>query len=141
MNFLGMGTLELLLILIFAFLFFGPEKLPEIAAKAGRLYRNLRKATSDLGRSITEEISEEKAMVDDLSSIGKSIKKDLLTEGNQDIESESHALSLSKGPAGQEYDGDTATPSYLPYPASNTELTSDTAETVPAPESDNRPND
>ena len=124
MNFLGIGTLEFLLILIFAFLFFGPEKLPEIAAKAGRLYRNLKKSTSDLGRSITEEISEEKTMYDDLSKIGKTIKQDLLSDSNGETKS-----------------GDATTPSYLPYPTSDAELTSDTAESLPMPESDDQSND
>ncbi len=60
MDFLGIGPLELLLILILAFLFFGPEKLPEIASKIGRVYRNLTKATGEINRTINEEISTEK---------------------------------------------------------------------------------
>ena len=59
MDFLGIGPLELVLILILGFLFFGPEKLPGMAAKAGKLYRNFRKATSDLGKTISEDISKE----------------------------------------------------------------------------------
>ncbi len=55
-----MGPLELLLILILAFLFFGPEKLPEIASKIVRVYRNLTKATGEINRTINEEISIEK---------------------------------------------------------------------------------
>lgn len=56
---MGIGPLELILILILAFLFFGPEKLPGIAAKAGKLYRNFRKASFDLSRTISEELSVE----------------------------------------------------------------------------------
>jgi sec-independent protein translocase protein TatB len=59
MDFLGIGPLELLLILVLAFLFFGPEKLPGIAAKAGRWYRNFRKTTSDLSQTISQELSAE----------------------------------------------------------------------------------
>lgn len=59
MDFLGIGPLELILILILGFLFFGPEKLPGMAAKAGKLYRNFRKATFDISRSISEELSAE----------------------------------------------------------------------------------
>ncbi len=59
MDFMGIGPLELILILILAFLFFGPEKLPGMAAKAGKLYRNFRKASFDLSKTISEELSAE----------------------------------------------------------------------------------
>jgi len=59
MDFMGIGPFELILILILGFLFFGPEKLPGMAAKAGRLYRNFRKATFDLSKTISEDISTE----------------------------------------------------------------------------------
>lgn len=83
MSFLGMGPLEILLILILGFLFFGPEKLPQMAAKAGKLYRNFRKATFDLSKSITSEVdSEGKTLKEDLSEISKSFSKDPLPEQN-----------------------------------------------------------
>ena len=59
MDFMGIGPLELILILILGFLFFGPEKLPGMAAKAGKLYRNFKKATFDLSKTISEEVSKE----------------------------------------------------------------------------------
>ncbi len=59
MDFMGIGPLELILILILAFIFLGPEKLPGMAAKAGKLYRNLRKATFDLSKTVSEELSVE----------------------------------------------------------------------------------
>lgn len=59
MDFMGIGPFELILILILAFLFFGPEKLPSMAAKAGRWYRSFRKATFDLSKTISEELSTE----------------------------------------------------------------------------------
>ena len=62
MDFMGIGPLELILIMILGFLFFGPEKLPGMAAKAGKLYRNFRKATFDISKSISEEISKEEKM-------------------------------------------------------------------------------
>jgi len=77
MNFLGIGPLEIAIILILAFLFFGPEKLPGMAAKAGKLYRNFRKATFDLSKTITDEVSTEKDIRDDLSSIGRTLSEDI----------------------------------------------------------------
>lgn len=59
MDFFNIGPFELILILLLAFLFFGPDKLPSMAAKAGKMYRDFRKATFDLSKTISEEISHE----------------------------------------------------------------------------------
>jgi sec-independent protein translocase protein TatB len=75
MDFLGIGPLELLLILVLAFLFFGPEKLPGIAAKAGRWYRNFRKTTSDLSQTISQELSAETELENPESATPESGKK------------------------------------------------------------------
>ena len=81
MDFMGIGPLELLLALIIGFLLLGPDKLPEMASKAGQLYRNFKKATFDLSKTITEDLSaDKKAISDDLSSISKTITEDLSAE-------------------------------------------------------------
>ena len=59
MDFMGIGFLELLLILVLGVIFIGPDKLPGIVAKAGQLFRSFRKATFDLTKSITEELPTE----------------------------------------------------------------------------------
>ena len=59
MDFLGMGPFEILLVLILGFLLLGPERLPGMAAKAGELYRKFTRATVNLSKSITEEVSAE----------------------------------------------------------------------------------
>lgn len=53
MDILGIGPMELILILIVALAVFGPDKLPGIGAKLGHALRDMRKAT----RSFSEEIS------------------------------------------------------------------------------------
>ncbi len=88
MDFMGIGPLELLLVLIIGFLLLGPDKLPEMASKAGQLYRNFKKATFDLSKTITEDLSaEKKAISDDLSSISKTITEDLSAERDSVIAS------------------------------------------------------
>lgn len=74
MDFMGMGPLEILLVLIVGLLVLGPEKLPAMAAKAGELYRKLTKVTSTLSKSITEEISAETKATSDLT---KSITEEI----------------------------------------------------------------
>ncbi|HSO47040.1 MAG TPA: twin-arginine translocase TatA/TatE family subunit [Rhizobiaceae bacterium] len=53
MDILGIGPMELLLILIVMLLVFGPDKLPQMGAKLGRTMRDMRKAT----RAISNEIN------------------------------------------------------------------------------------
>lgn len=81
MDFLGLGPLEILLVLILGFLFIGPDKLPGIAAKAGELYRKFRKATFDLTKSITEEVSAEtKSIREEVSAATKSIIEEVTAD-------------------------------------------------------------
>jgi len=76
MDLMGIGPLEILVVLLLAFLFLGPEKLPKMAAKAGRLYRNFKKASFDLSKTITEDLPNENKLED----IKKTIVKDLIDE-------------------------------------------------------------
>jgi sec-independent protein translocase protein TatB len=65
MNFLGMGPMELMVILVMALVIFGPGKLPEIAGQVGRVVRDFRRMTGDLSsefnRTLSLEIEERKA--------------------------------------------------------------------------------
>jgi len=48
---------ELLIIMLVVFLVFGPEKMPEMARKAGRLMNQMKKASSDLTNEFKKETS------------------------------------------------------------------------------------
>src|SRR6266481_5223327 len=69
MNFLGMGPMELLLIVVLALIVFGPAKLPEIMGQVGRAIADFRRATSELSdefnRTIQAELQETRAVVDE----------------------------------------------------------------------------
>ena len=56
MGFWGIGTGEILLILVLALIIWGPGKLPEIARTLGKTVRTLKKATFDLTTTVTKEI-------------------------------------------------------------------------------------
>jgi Tat protein translocase TatB subunit len=64
-NFLGMGPMELMLILVLALIVVGPGKLPEMAGQVGRVIREFRRTTSELSgefsRTLSLEIEERKA--------------------------------------------------------------------------------
>lgn len=55
--FLDVSGGELLVILLVVFLVFGPEKMPEMARKAGRLMNQMKKATNDLTNEFKKETS------------------------------------------------------------------------------------
>ena len=57
MGFGPLGFYELVFILVLALLVFGPKKLPEIGRTIGRGMSELRRATSDLKRSVEEEVA------------------------------------------------------------------------------------
>src|ERR1700731_716670 len=69
MNFLGMGPMELLLIVVLALIVFGPAKLPEIMGQVGKAIGDFRRATSELSdefnRTIQAELQETRAVVDE----------------------------------------------------------------------------
>ena len=52
----GLGGTELAIILLFGFLIFGPDKLPEIARTAGRVIRQFRTAQEQMNKVIKEEV-------------------------------------------------------------------------------------
>lgn len=56
MDFLGVGTPEILLIFIVALIVLGPERLPEAAGKAARVIREIRATTQGFTDQITREL-------------------------------------------------------------------------------------
>jgi TatA/E family protein of Tat protein translocase len=63
-NFLGMGPMELMVILVLALIIFGPGKLPEIAGQVGKVVRDFRRTTAELSsefnRTLSLELEERK---------------------------------------------------------------------------------
>ncbi|MEN8615434.1 twin-arginine translocase TatA/TatE family subunit [Dehalogenimonas sp. THU2] len=56
MDFLGMGTFEIITILIVATLIFGPNRIPEFAKKAGEFMRSFRKVTGDMTKEFAKAV-------------------------------------------------------------------------------------
>tara|TARA_B110000263_G_C15114866_1_gene421535 strand:- start:134 stop:442 length:309 start_codon:yes stop_codon:yes gene_type:complete len=54
MNFLGMGSLEILTVFIIAFIILGPTKMIGMGKEIGKFVRDARKMGSDLQNSITD---------------------------------------------------------------------------------------
>ena len=60
MDFLGLGGLEIVLILVIALLLWGPGRIVEIARTLGKIVRTLKNSTSILTSQITKELEEQK---------------------------------------------------------------------------------
>ena len=60
MDFLGIGSGEIILIFLVALLIWGPGRIIEIGRSMGRTVRAFRKATSDLTAQVSRELEEEK---------------------------------------------------------------------------------
>ena len=90
---MGLGPLEILLVLILGFIFLGPEKLPGMAAKAGEWYRKFQKATFDLSKSVSEEVAKEtKPITEETKQLVEETKQ-LLEETKPPQVEESEKLS------------------------------------------------
>lgn len=75
MDFMGVGPLELLLIIFIMFLVFGPGKLPEVARGLGRGLRGLRKEWSEFTREMDREVKDTKDAVAKAVDEGKAAGK------------------------------------------------------------------
>jgi sec-independent protein translocase protein TatA len=83
--FLDISGGELLVILLVVFLVFGPEKMPEMARKAGRMMNQMKKATNDL----TNEFKKE-------TSVLQNEIKSAHTKVNEQIDSVSREINRTK---------------------------------------------
>ena len=68
MDFFGIGPPEILLILLLAFIIFGPKKLFELSRNAGKTMRELSHHVSDLNVKLMDEIEGKKTTPRDNST-------------------------------------------------------------------------
>ena len=68
----GLGVTEVLVILVVAFLLFGPQQLPEIGRQVGKAVKGFKEATDDIRKSVEPELNlmqaEMKSIEQDLQS-------------------------------------------------------------------------
>jgi sec-independent protein translocase protein TatB len=81
MNVLGVGPLELMLVLVIGVIVLGPERLPEVAVQLARAVRYLRgyatNATADIRAELSELTKEYDEVRKELQEFRQSVKKDI----------------------------------------------------------------
>jgi len=86
----GLGVTEVLVILIVAFLLFGPQQLPEVGRQVGKAVKGFRDATEDVRKSVEPELNlmqaEVKAIEQDLQSSMKEAEDSLKNQAEQSEE-------------------------------------------------------
>ena len=60
MDFLGIGAPEIILVLLLAFVIFGPKRIIELSRDAGKALRNLSRDAAAIQKQIEDELSADK---------------------------------------------------------------------------------
>jgi sec-independent protein translocase protein TatB len=110
-----LGTQELIVIFIVAFLVFGPKKLPELGRTLGKGIRELKAAMrgvkesfEEAGSDVTEEIKEAKSNVEEsiYKSIESKIMKDEEVKEESDIQEDKNTTAITEEESKKETDKD-----------------------------------
>lgn len=107
MEFLGLGPVELIIVLVVALLVFGPDKVVEIARTLGRLSRRISQAGKDFTRALEEEA---RPMTDAAKEVNNSLKTEALAVGKagkdfaRDLQEAKASTPTQKGQEAPEHD-------------------------------------
>ncbi|MCH8061546.1 MAG: twin-arginine translocase TatA/TatE family subunit [Chloroflexi bacterium] len=100
MSILGMGSLEILVVLLLAFIILGPERMVDVARKLGKLTRELRRMTNEVTVMVQEEVDRVKDPIiregKELESRVTSVTSELNVNGPEEAKSE--AEDAADGP-------------------------------------------
>jgi sec-independent protein translocase protein TatB len=80
MDLMGMGPLEIIVILVIALAIFGPQRMAEISRSLGKAVREFRKVSSEFTRTLTEEVAPEERPVKEPRKIDSELTKSLTDE-------------------------------------------------------------
>lgn len=76
MNLFGMGPMEVTVILVVALIIFGPGRLPEMGAQAGKAVRDFRKLTKEMTSEIEPSMGEMRAAMDEMRQTVTDVQRD-----------------------------------------------------------------
>ncbi len=105
MEFLGVGPAELIVILVVALVFVGPERLPKLAADIARVIREIRKYTGSLAAEFNEVIQDFEKDAQGEKTAWKEIGEGLtgaaksITDAVRDARAEAQGAAAGDAPA------------------------------------------
>lgn len=76
MNLFGMGTPEILVIMVVALIIFGPGKLPEIGAQVGKAVRDFRRMTKEMTSEFEDSIGDVQSSVNEVKQTVSNVQKE-----------------------------------------------------------------
>jgi len=76
MSFFGMGSMEIMVIMIVALIIFGPGKLPELGAQVGRAVRDFKRTTNDLTREFNDSTSDIRSTMDEMKGTMADVERE-----------------------------------------------------------------
>ncbi len=120
MNVLGIGPLELMLIVVLALIFLGPEELPTIMRKVGAFVRELQELTAEVSEQMREELGPE---FDEVTRAAQEIQQASLQlkKAQQTLQNPASVLLTATIPSVSSQDNapsNEATPTEVPEPPS-----------------------
>jgi TatA/E family protein of Tat protein translocase len=81
----GLGASEILIILVIAFLLFGPKQLPEVGRQVGKAIKGFKDTAEDLRKSVEPELNmiqqEVKVVEQDLQASMKEAEEEITAAG------------------------------------------------------------
>ncbi|MDK2744363.1 MAG: twin-arginine translocase TatA/TatE family subunit [Nitrospira sp.] len=93
----GLGASEILIILVIAFLLFGPKQLPEVGRQVGKAIKSFKDTADDLRKSVEPELNmiqqEVKMVEQDFQASMKEAEEEIAAAGKQ---AENGAESVGK---------------------------------------------
>lgn len=93
----GLGASEILIILVIAFLLFGPKQLPEVGRQVGKAIKGFKETAEDLRKAVEPELNmiqqEVKMVEQDFQASMKEAEEEITAAGKPPEES---AASVSK---------------------------------------------
>jgi sec-independent protein translocase protein TatB len=137
MNFFGVGPAELIVILVVALVFVGPERLPKLAADLARTIREIRKYTGSLAAEFNEVIQKFEKDTQGEKSTWKEIETGItgaaksVTDAVRDVRAEVQGAKNDAATAPPASNGATATDAVASGPATWAEIPSVPPEAQP----------
>ena len=83
MGFMGIGPMELIMILVIGLLVLGPNKLPGIARALGKAYSEFRRTMNEVNKPVKEFTKEITAEIDDVKKDVNIDKQDIISDLNK----------------------------------------------------------